>query len=138
MFGALEANGFRLALGGAANQPMSFQLGLGGGADAGRAGLMATWVPGEHSGHAVDWRLGMLSRPTPWLSLGGVADHLGQPRTANGLLVRDYTLGVGVRPLAMGAGARAHAGHAPDAHRRRAARRGRATTPTSASAASSR
>ena len=107
MFGALEANGFRIALGGAGNQAMSFQLGLGGGADAGRAGLMATWVPGEHSGHAVDWRFGLLSRPTPWLSLGGVVDHLGQPRTADGLLVRDYTLGVGLRPLAWAA-ERAH------------------------------
>ena len=39
---------------------------------------------------ATDWRLGALTRPTPWLSLGGVAEHLFQSDFQSRRLGRAY------------------------------------------------
>lgn len=49
---------------------------------------------------AHDLRLGALARPVPWLSIGAVLDHAAQPRLAGALLRREWTAGIGVRPLA--------------------------------------
>ncbi|MCC6650920.1 MAG: signal peptide peptidase SppA [Candidatus Eisenbacteria bacterium] len=48
-----------------------------------------------------DHRLGALSRPLPWLSLAGVVDHAFEPRRAGARVPREWTLGVGLRPLAL-------------------------------------
>ena len=105
--GALEARGFRWALSGAQNQPLDYSLGLGGGRDALRQGIEATWLHESHGGRVSDWRYGFLSRPFPWLSLGGVAQHLGQPSFEGVRLDRAYDLALGVRPMALDR-ARAH------------------------------
>ena len=54
-----------------------------------------------------DLRIGALSRPARWLSLGAVLDHVAEPRLAGARLERELTLGLGLRPFALGAG-RAH------------------------------
>jgi len=67
-----------------------------------RVGLGPTWLldPRTHQ-VATDWRLGALTRPTPWLSLGGVAEHLFQSDFQSRRLGRAYDLAVGLRPLAL-------------------------------------
>lgn len=50
---------------------------------------------------ALDWNLGALSRPNPWLSLGAVAYHVGEPQLAGSRFERTWTLGAGLRPLAL-------------------------------------
>ena len=82
----MEAYGFSLA---------------GGNSEHLRAGLNATWlVSGLRHEVVTDYRLGALSRPTPWLSVGATLDHLFQPDFQTFRLARAYTLGIGVRPLA--------------------------------------
>lgn len=75
-----------------------------------RVGWSPTWtVTGKAIGRATtpDHRLGLLSRPAPWLSAGVVAEHLMRPKYRGDRLARAYTLGLGVRPLALDR-ARAH------------------------------
>src|SRR5262245_58749282 len=79
--------------------PRAYTLGFNGGQDRMRIGTTISWLRGSGS-HATDYRLGLLSRPTPWLSLGATADHLFQPRFLGERLDRAYTLGLGLRPLA--------------------------------------
>ena len=73
------------------------------GGDAGklRFGFGQTWLVSATQ-HEVksDQRIGLLSRPAPWLSLGGIVDHLFQTDFQDVRLGRVYTLGVGLRPLA--------------------------------------
>jgi len=104
--GALEGRGFRVTLGGAPDRVLEYSLGFGAGADEWRQGIEAV---SRHDGarRVTDWRYGFLARPVPWLSLGGVADHLGRPRFAGATLERAYDLALGVRPLALDRG-RAH------------------------------
>src|SRR5207247_2245510 len=45
--------------------------------------------------------VGVLTLPSPWLAIGAVADHANQAHLAAGTLKRRYTVGVGLRPLAM-------------------------------------
>ncbi len=59
---------------------------------------VAAGAPGD--ARTTDLRLGALSRPAPWLSLGAVVDHAAQPRLAGVRLVREYTVGLGLRPFA--------------------------------------
>ncbi len=54
-----------------------------------------------------DLRIGALSRPTRWLSLGAVLDHATEPRLLGTRLDREITVGLGLRPLALVPG-RAH------------------------------
>ena len=56
-----------------------------------------------------DHRIGLLSRPTPWGSAGLTVAHLFQPEFRGIRLPREYTLGLGLRPLAF---SREHAGGA--------------------------
>jgi protease-4 len=100
--GAIESKGVRLAMGGAANDHLSFAFGAGGGKDSFRHGVQTGWLPKSGGGRTTDWRYGFQSRPIPWLSLGGVADHVTRPTLGpEGPLERAYTLAVGIRPLAM-------------------------------------
>jgi protease IV len=87
--------GYRKLEGGSRDYVMAFN----GGQDRLRIGTSITWLRGG-GGRATDYRLGMLSRPAPWLSLGATADHLFQPHFLGDRLGRAYTLGVGLRPLA--------------------------------------
>ena len=79
-----------------------YGLALRGGDDALRIGASALLRVSEVTGeHVWDTTLGLLSRPQPWLSLGATLAHPGQPGYEGVRLVREYTLGVGVRPLAL-------------------------------------
>jgi len=72
-----------------------------------RGGLEAALDRGElvESDRVSDLRIGSLARPAPWISLGAVIDHLAEPRLSGARLDREYTLGLGWRPLAMSRGA---------------------------------
>ena len=73
-----------------------------------RYGLANDWLVDEAT-HEVrsDQRAGVISRATPWLSLGAVVDHVFEPVLRGVALPRTYTLAAGVRPLALDP-ARAH------------------------------
>ena len=58
-------------------------------------------VSGQPKEHTLDYRFGLLSRPTPWLSSGFTVDRAFQPRFRGERRARHYTLGLGWRPLAM-------------------------------------
>jgi protease-4 len=78
-----------------------YGIGLGGGDPGMRAGFNTVMRVSERTGeHLWDMRLGLLSRPVPWLSLGGTLAHPGQPSYEGARLRREYTLGLGVRPIA--------------------------------------
>lgn len=73
---------------------------LAGGSPAFRVGWSGEWVgPDLGAPKAGDHRLGLLSRPARWLSVGATADHLFQPGYAGRVRERQYTLGVALRPL---------------------------------------
>jgi protease-4 len=107
--GRREINDGLLALGGLGfratrvrDVAQLYGVSLGGGGDALRVGETAQWqVSALTHTRIVDHRVGMLSRPAPWLSLGGVVDHLFQPGIDRTTLRRVYTLGLGLRPLAV-------------------------------------
>ncbi len=68
------------------------------GSPAFRFGWTTEWTGGDlESPVETDHRLGLVSRPQPWLSFGATLDHPFQP---NGL-GRIYTVGAAIRPLAM-------------------------------------
>jgi protease-4 len=103
-----SVEGFGLGLSHDRDHSSAFHLGLGGGADELRIGFATTWLRDGPSGdRATDLRLGALSRPAPWLSMGATADHVAQPTLAGSRLGRAYGLGLGLRPLALDR-ARAH------------------------------
>ncbi len=82
-------------------QTYGFSL-AGGDPGALRVGFAPSWlVSGLSHEVRADYKLGLLSRPTPWLSLGGTLDHLFQPLFQTYRRARAYTLGVGVRPFAL-------------------------------------
>ena len=72
------------------------------GSDKLRFGWSPYWlVSGQPVRETVgDHRIGLLSRPAPWLSSAFTIDHLFQPIFRSERRARWYTLGVGVRPLA--------------------------------------
>ena len=73
-----------------------------------RVGCGADWRVDARTHRATpDQRLGLLSRPVPWLALGAVAEHLFEPVVAGAVLDRTWTLAAGFRPLALDP-ARAH------------------------------
>ncbi len=81
-------------------QAYGFSL-AGGNSERLRVGLNTTWLSsGLQHEIGTDWKLGALSRPEPWLSVGATLDHLFQPEFQARRLARAYTLGIGVRPLA--------------------------------------
>lgn len=81
--------------------PRTWTLAFGGGEDRLRMGGSVNRLSEPGGDHATDYTLGALSRPVPWLSLGAVAEHLFQPGLGGRTLGRVYTMGVGVRPLAL-------------------------------------
>jgi protease-4 len=67
-----------------------------------RSGMANDWlVDAETREVRSDQRFGLLSRATPWLSLGAVVEHVFQPVFRGERLSREYTLAAGVRPLAL-------------------------------------
>ena len=80
----------------------SFGLGFSLGDENFRLGwasdLRVAASPGDE--RVWDSRAGLLSRPSPWLSLAATANHVSQPRFRGLQLPREYTLGAGLRPLA--------------------------------------
>lgn len=82
-------------------QAYGFSL-AGGNSEKLRFGFSPRWlVSGLAHEVTTDYRLGALSRPTPWLSIGATLDHLFQPEFEGDHLRRAYTIGLGLRPLAL-------------------------------------
>ena len=81
----------------------TYSLALGFGTEAFSLGLSLDWHNRTHTPEdprAFDMRFGVLSRPVQFLSLGATVDNaLGDP-LAGVPLVRTWTAGVGLRPLA--------------------------------------
>lgn len=84
----------------AKSHQQAYGFGLAGGGDGMRFGLTTAWLVSGGDVTA-DARVGALSRPAPWLSLGGLVEHLFQPSFQGATLGRDYTLALGFRPLAL-------------------------------------
>jgi protease-4 len=83
-----------------ASQRYGFTQAAGG--TALRWGLTSDWRVDARTREVVaDQRLGVLSRPAPWLALGGVADHLFQTARRGETGTREYTFALGLRPLAL-------------------------------------
>lgn len=77
-------------------------LSLAGGGPGLRLGWTSEWLGPDLEGAAYDdHRLGVLSRPAPWMSFGATVDHLFQPRVAERTRGRVYTGGLALRPLAL-------------------------------------
>lgn len=101
LLGIGSAGGFGAWAGRQPEDEQQYGLALGGGADPLRLGVNTTLKVSETTGeHLWDLRLGVLSRPSPWLSLGGTLAHPGQPSFEGARLRREYTLGLGLRPIA--------------------------------------
>ena len=100
-FGALAMTG-PLAIGASGDREGAHALTLGfsGGGRKLRIGASLAWLD-VTGGRATTPSLGLLARPSAWLSLGATAAHLSEPRLAGARLARDYTLGLGFRPLAL-------------------------------------
>lgn len=83
-------------------------LALGGEEHRGlRLGSRVQWLDAPGGGAVPDWSAGFLSRPAPWLSLGGVGAHLLEPRVAGVRREREWTAAIALRPLGLDR-ARAH------------------------------
>ena len=77
-------------------------LSLAAGDPALRLGWTAEWSGSDLAGASRrDHRIGALSRPSAWLSLGATVDHLFQPSAGGVVLPRRYTAGAALRPLAL-------------------------------------
>lgn len=100
--GAFSNGGAGLAAEAGDDGLRSWTFGYAGGQDRLRAGFAVTRLrEPDGDSRATDYKMGLLSRPMPWLSIGAVANHLFQPRFVGDVLGREYTVGIGVRPLAM-------------------------------------
>jgi protease-4 len=85
-----------------------FGFTLAGGSPAFRLGWSPEWAgPDLAAPEYSDSRVGAVSRPVPWLSLGATVDHLFEPHAYGSVLNRLYTVGAAIRPLAL-RGAAAH------------------------------
>jgi protease-4 len=105
--GAFSIGGFGLAGSHVQDGANEIRLGLAGGGPL-RVGGALSWLRGSSgSDRALDLSVGTLLRPAPWSSFGAVVDHVAQPGFLGSTLAREYTMGVGVRPLAFDR-ARAH------------------------------
>ena len=73
------------------------------GGEALRLGWSPSWRVSNRPGHerAADHRIGLLSRPSPWVSLGAMVDGLSEPAFRGERRARRYTLGLGLRPIAL-------------------------------------
>ncbi len=77
----------------------AFDTGVSGGHAPLRFGFTSAWIPKPGGGRFTDHRLGLQSRPRPWLLIGAIAEHLTQPKIAGVRIDRVYTVGLAVRPL---------------------------------------
>jgi protease-4 len=110
--GAYSHGGAGVAVNFPEDGPRAWGLGFAGGQDRLRAGLSVTWLREKGGGsRATDYKMGLLSRPAPWLSVGATADHLFQPRFMGTLLGREYSAGVGLRPFALSRARARERGH---------------------------
>jgi protease-4 len=68
-----------------------------------RVGANAYWLASGRpvNDRAADHAVGVLSRPAPWLSAGLALDHLFQPEFRGERRARQWTMGLGLRPLAL-------------------------------------
>jgi protease IV len=83
-----------------ASQDYGFTQAAGG--TALRVGFTGDWRVDARTREVVaDQRFGALSRPAPWLALGGVVDHVCQTARRGEARTREYTLALGLRPLAL-------------------------------------
>jgi len=79
----------------------SYRFGLAGGEERLRVGTRVAWSYDGAGTMPGDVNVGALARPTPWASLGVTVDHLFRPQLRDGRPERDWTLGLGLRPLAL-------------------------------------
>jgi protease-4 len=79
----------------------TISAGLGLGEDPLRLGWATAWRRAASGDRVTDHRIGALSRPAPWLSLGAAADHVTQPHFDGRRLERAWALGAGLRPIAL-------------------------------------
>jgi hypothetical protein len=99
--GALAYNGFTFAAAGARDQTVMPGIGIATQNGATRLGAMATWIPRDQGGRDTDYRVGLLTSPSPALTLGAVANHLNRAELSTGRLEREYTVGAALKPLAL-------------------------------------
>lgn len=85
----------------------AFGLALAAGDDRLRLGWSPRWLSRAGEATTADHRFGLLARPVPWLSAGATVDHAREPRWRGARLPRTWTVGLGLRPLALDR-ARAH------------------------------
>ncbi len=94
----------RVAFGYTRQRDTSQTYGIGFSAGSGplRMGFTSRMLVAGQPRRERDWddRVGLLYRPTPWWSQGLTVAHLFQPEFRGTRLPREYTLGVGLRPLA--------------------------------------
>jgi protease-4 len=99
--GVLAMGGVGLAASRFEDVEQRYSLALRAGQARFRAGIAGAYrVDEREGGRTLDWKLGALSRPRPWLSVGATLDHLGQPRHAGVRQRREWALGAAWRPLA--------------------------------------
>lgn len=79
----------------------AYGLAFAGGEDRLRLGWAPHWLAARGHATVVDHRLGALARPAPWLSLGATTEHLTEPVFRGARRDRAWTLGLGLRPLAL-------------------------------------
>jgi protease-4 len=109
--GVLTLRGLGLQFQRIRDTSQTYGFGFAAGHERLRAGATAIWLLDARTHEVVaDHRLGLLSRPRPWLSLGAVMDHVFQPLFRGDRLGRQYTLAVGLRPLAFARGRAYEAG----------------------------
>ena len=65
----------------------------------GALGLSWRWLRGDAWDHRSDGSLGLLLRPTRWMSLGASFNHINRPRWAGQVLERTVRTGLAFRPL---------------------------------------
>ena len=65
----------------------------------GALGLSWRWLRGDSWDHRSDGSLGLVVRPTRWMSLGTAIHHLNRPRWAGQVLERSARVGLAFRPL---------------------------------------
>lgn len=85
----------------------AYGLAIAAGEERLRLGWAPHWLAARGHGTVVDHRLGLLARPAPWLAAGATLEHLTEPGFRGERLGRAWTLGAGLRPLALDR-ARAH------------------------------
>ena len=98
--GILTRDNLSLAASAETDGAPAYSVAFSRGPDHMRLGVASSWIPQPGQGRVNDTRIGLLSRPEPYLSWGVVADHVTEPTLSGMQLDREYTIGAGWRPLA--------------------------------------